>query len=301
MNPRSNPAGVVWSKNLSDPDEVVELPGIAEIWVELGGYTVGKTVQDPGWRWSRDTRPLVGGDWCEARHVGLVLSGRWGAELREGTILEFGPNDVYDCPPGHDGYTIGDEQCVMIEWSGLRTFAAARSGFRGRVLCTLLFTDLVDSTVAVARLGDWVWRERLERHFQLARAEMERNGGRQIATTGDGLLAVFDGPARALESATTIRDLSEGDGLPVRIGVHVGEVEIVEGNVHGLTVHEAARILQEANRGEVIVSEIARILAEPAGFQFEDRGEHSLKGVSGQRRLFALVGRTPASSRAGEI
>ena len=110
-----------YSKNLGAPDESVRLPGLEEDWVEVGGFTVGRSVQAVGWRYSVDMSPLEGGDgWCDAHHVGIVISGRWGARLRDGTELEFGPDDVYDCPPGHDGYTLGDEPAVMIEWSSLR-------------------------------------------------------------------------------------------------------------------------------------------------------------------------------------
>ena len=107
-------------KSLRTPDESIELPGLSEEHVELGGYMVARSIQEPGWRYSRDMAPLAGGDpWCGDRHVGVVLSGRWGAVLRDGTTMEFGRDDVYDCPPGHDGYTIGDEPCVMIEWTKL--------------------------------------------------------------------------------------------------------------------------------------------------------------------------------------
>jgi hypothetical protein len=99
-------------KNLRTPDERIQLPGITEELVDLGDLTVGRTVQEPGWRWSTHARPIVGGEWCKARHVGVVLSGRFGALLKDGTVLDLGPDDVYDIPPEHDGYTIGDEPCV---------------------------------------------------------------------------------------------------------------------------------------------------------------------------------------------
>jgi hypothetical protein len=107
-------------KSLRTPDETIRLPGVTEErgTDRPGGLTVGRTVQEPGWRWSTHVRPVIGGDWCKARHVGIVLSGRWGALLEDGTVLEFGPDDVYDIPPGHDGYTIGHQPCVLIEWSG---------------------------------------------------------------------------------------------------------------------------------------------------------------------------------------
>jgi hypothetical protein len=174
-------------KNLREPDESISFPGITEDLVEIAGMTVSRTMQDPGWRWSTDTQPCVGGEWCKARHIGVVISGRWGAVLRDGTVLEFGPDDVDDVPPGHDGYTVGDEPAVMIEWSGMRTLAGAQSEFHDRVLSTLLFTDLVESTATVRRIGDVAWRELLTLHHQAARSEVERFRGR-IVDTGDGLL-----------------------------------------------------------------------------------------------------------------
>jgi len=123
-------------KNLGHPDESIRFPGITEDLVEIAGMTVARTVQDPGWRGSTDTQPLVGGEWCEARHIGVVISGRLGASLRDGTVLEFGPLDVYDIPPGHDGYTIGEEATVMIEWSGMRALAGTQSAPISRIGAT---------------------------------------------------------------------------------------------------------------------------------------------------------------------
>jgi hypothetical protein len=186
-------------KNLRTPDETIRLPGITEELVDLGDLTVGRTVQAPGWRWSTHTRPVVGGQWCTARHVGVVLSGRFGVLLKDGTVLEFGPDDV------------------------------------------------------ATRLGDVAWRELLSRHFEGARAELERFGGREVTTTGDGLLATFNGPAQALRCAGAIRRAAGREGLQVRVGVHVGEVELVGADVRGVAVHEAARIMAKADQGEILV------------------------------------------------
>ena len=139
--------------NLDAPDEVIEFPKITASLVELGDLTVGMIVSEPGWRWSEHNRPKVGGEWCQARHVGVVISGRLGIDFSDGTTAEFGPNDVFDIPPGHDGYTVGDEPCVQIEWSGLRAWAGFPTGIHSRVLRTLLFTDLVDSTQIAGRVG----------------------------------------------------------------------------------------------------------------------------------------------------
>jgi class 3 adenylate cyclase len=276
------------AKNLEQPDQTIELPLFTAKIVEVGDFTVGYVVYQPGWRWSTHVRPIVGGEWCQARHVGVVLSGRVAVLLQDGTALRFGPNDVFDIPPGHDAWVVGDEPFVQLEWTGLHTFIGTHSA-GGGVLATLLFTDLVDSTAAAARLGDLRWRELLSSHFAAARSALDRFGGREVKTTGDGLLATFDGPARALRAATAIRAAARNDGLGVRAGVHVGEVELVAGDVRGVAVHAAARILARAGEGEILVSETTRGLAGSTGLEFEDRGTHELKGLDGEWRLFALV------------
>jgi class 3 adenylate cyclase len=277
------------SKSLEAPDNVVEFPGMRARIVELGDLTVGELVSEPGWRWSTHVRPTVGGEWCQARHIGVVLSGRLGILLSDGTELEFGPKDVFDVPPGHDGFTVGDEPCVQIEWSGIRTFAGFPTGIQSRVLATLLFTDLVDSTAMAAKLGDTHWRELLSNHFEAARREFERFGGREVKTTGDGMLATFDGPARALHCAAAIRRDAESAGLRIRAGVHVGEVELVGEDVRGVTVHEAARVMAAAGAGEIFVSDLTRALAGASGLKFEDRGTHTFKGLDGEWRLAEFV------------
>jgi class 3 adenylate cyclase len=275
--------------NLDAPDEVLEFPLIRAGLVELGDLTVGLFVAEPGWRWSEHIKPRVGGEWCRARHVGVVLSGRLGIDFADGTSVEFGPNDVFDIPPGHDGYTVGDEPCVQIEWSGIRAWAGFPTGIHSRVLATLLFTDIVDSTKLATQMGDARWRELLSAHLVSARAELERFGGREVNTTGDGLLATFDGPARALHCAVAIRDSAVRDELHIRAGVHVGEVEVVGDDVRGSAVHEAARIMAAAGPDEILVSDLTRALAQASGLSFEDRGFHALKGLEGEWRLAAFV------------
>jgi class 3 adenylate cyclase len=283
-------AAEVRSKNLSSPDETREFPGITVEQVDLGDLTVGRIVIQPGWRWVTHVRPHVGGDWCEARHVGFVVSGRFGIVMRDGTTLEFGPDDVFEIPPGHDGYTIGHEPCVQVEWSGLRAFAGFRlTGTYNRALVTLLFTDLVDSTVMANRLGDLAWRDLLSTHYESLRFELERHNGREVNTTGDGLLATFDGPAGALRCAAAIRRAATTAGLQIRASVHVGEVELVGTDVRGVAVHEAARILNEAAADEILLSGTTRALAASAGLTFEPRGTRSLKGLPGEWELFAYV------------
>jgi class 3 adenylate cyclase len=277
------------SKNFDKPDDVVEFPLIRSRIVELGDLTVGELVSEPGWRWSVHVRPTVGGEWCQARHVGFIVSGRLGIDFSDGTRAEFGAGDVFDIPPGHDGFTVGDEPCVNVEWTGIRAWAGFPTGIHSRVLMTLLFTDLVDSTATAAELGDARWRHILSGHFEATRAELQHFGGREVSTTGDGVLATFDGPARALYCAAAIRRTARSQGLEIRAGVHVGEVELVGNDVRGVTVHEAARVMAAAGAGEIFVSDLTRALAGASGLRFEDRGTHTFKGLDGEWRLAEFV------------
>lgn len=277
------------SKSFERPDDVVEFPLIKTRIVELGDLTVGELVSQPGWRWSTHVRPTVGGAWCQARHVGFIVSGRLGVDFSDGTRLEFGPGDVFDVPPGHDGYTVGDEPCIQIEWQGIRAWAGFPTGIHSRVLVTLLFTDLVDSTAKAAELGDARWRELLSTLFEAARGELERYGGREVKTTGDGILATFDGPARALHCAAAVRRGARDHRLEIRAGVHVGEVELVGEDVRGVTVHEAARVMAAAGPGEILVSDLTRALAGASGLRFEDRGPYTFKGLDGEWRLAEFI------------
>jgi class 3 adenylate cyclase len=284
-------------KSFRAPDETVRVPGVDEDIVHLGEEVIARIVQYPGWRWSTDMRAIAGGRWCESHHVGVNLSGRQGAELRDGTILEFGPDDVYDIPPGHDGYTIGDEPCVMIEWSGARTWAGRGARFLDRALVTLLVVDVVESTALIARIGDAAWHDLIARHVAQSRGELEAYRGTEVDLAGDGLLATFDGPARAIRCALAIRDRARELGIHVRAGVHVGEVEIAGDRVRGLAVHEAARIAGAAGPDEVLVSQTTRDLTGTAGLTFDDRGEFTLKGIPASRRLHSVAAATtPAGS-----
>ena len=273
-------------KNLDDPDEQLSFPRLSGDIVEVGDFTIARTVHEPGWRWSVDIRPIVGGEWCRARHVGVALSGKLAVELQDGRSFELGPDDVFEIPSGHDGYTIGNEPFVMIEWTGVRTFVGSH---RGGVLTTMLFTDLVQSTELAGRLGDTRWRELLAVHYESIRSQLDRSGGREVTTTGDGVLALFDAPATAVRCAAAIRQAANRQDLHVRAGVHVGEVQVVGRNVQGLAVNEAARVMAAAGTDEILVSETTRTLTSGAGLAFEDRGEHRLKGIAEPRRLFALV------------
>ena len=158
-----------------------------------------------------------------------------------------------------------------------------------RVLATVLFTDLVGSTVRAAELGDRRWRELLETHHAAVRRELERFGGREVDTAGDGFLAAFDGPARAIRCASAVVDSVTGLGLQVRAGVHTGECEVHGDKLAGLAVHVGARVAAQASAGEVLVSNTVQDLIAGSGIELEDRGLFALKGLDGERRLYAVA------------
>jgi class 3 adenylate cyclase len=164
-----------------------------------------------------------------------------------------------------------------------------------RVLATVLFTDLVDSTSRAAALGDRRWHRLLEEHQQAVRRQLARFRGREIKTTGDGFLATFDGPARAIRAADAIRAELKDLGLEVRVGLHTGECELLGDDIGGIAVHLAARVLAQAGAGEIWCSRTVKDLVAGSGFAFTDRGTHRLKGVPERWQLFAveLAARSP--------
>ncbi|MET0229030.1 MAG: adenylate/guanylate cyclase domain-containing protein [Actinomycetes bacterium] len=169
------------------------------------------------------------------------------------------------------------------------------TGVRGtvpatRVLATVLFTDIVASTERAAELGDRRWRELLQVHDDLGTRLVEQSGGRVVKSTGDGLLATFDGPGRAIAGAVALRDQLADIDVQIRAGLHAGEVELRGDDVGGIAVHIAARIMAEAGPGEVVVSRTVRDLVAGSDRQLEDRGTHQLKGVAGDWQLFAVAG-----------
>jgi pimeloyl-ACP methyl ester carboxylesterase/class 3 adenylate cyclase len=157
-----------------------------------------------------------------------------------------------------------------------------------RVLATVMFTDIVGSTERASELGDRRWRELLTEHERLTRAELERHHGREVNTTGDGFIATFDGPARAIRCATSLASATEQLGLPVRVGLHTGECERRNGDLGGIAVHIGARVMAEAGPGEVLVSRTVKDLTVGSDIGFEERGARQLKGVPGEWELFAV-------------
>jgi len=256
--------------------------------VELDDWVVGQMTYEPGWRWSVDIRPIAGTDACQYHHLGLTLSGRLRAQMSDGTELEIGPGDVFEIPPGHDAWVIGDEPWVSVDFEAMRTYGKERDARDERTLASIVFTDIVDSTRRAEELGAARWRDLVGEHNRKAAAAIDRHRGRLIKTTGDGVLAQFGGAERAVRGAAAIRDAAEGLGLAIRIGVHTGEVQEIGGDVRGITVHTAARIMAVAESGEILVSATVMDLLDGSGLAFEDAGLHELKGLHGARQLFLL-------------
>ncbi|MDQ3870649.1 MAG: hypothetical protein M3301_03410 [Chloroflexota bacterium] len=211
-------------------------------------------------------------------------------QLDSGEVQEFEPNDVMDIPPGHDAWVVGDEPVVLIDIAGnVADFGLPVS--RSRTVAAMLLTDIVASTEAASRIGDAAWRQRLAEHNHVVRRQLERFRGHEINTTGDGFLATFDSAGAAVLAALAIRDATADIGLPIRVGVHTGEIEVVGDDVHGLAVHATARVMAAAGPSEVLTTAVTRSLATGVPCRFEDRGERMLKGLDHPLQLFA-VGRS---------
>jgi class 3 adenylate cyclase len=205
------------------------------------------------------------------------------------------PNARFVELPGTDPYGWADDAETVLDI--LEEFLTGSRGARqpDRVLSTVLFTDVVGSTEHAARLGDRDWRELLEKHDSIVRGQLDRWRGREVKTVGDGFLATFDGPARAVQCADAIVRAVEPIGVKVRAGLHTGECELMNGDVGGIAVHIGARVTALADGGEVVVSSTVRDLVVGSGLSFVERGAHELKGVPGEWRLFQLERSPPAS------
>jgi class 3 adenylate cyclase len=281
-----NPEQTVRVKNFDDADERLSFAMGVTSTVRIGDLVVGRVELQPGWKWSEQVKPIVGTQSCELRHIGVGVSGIGKVIMDDGTETLIRSGDVFDIPPGHDQWVMGDEPAVAIVWSGWRGFGRPVTG--DRVLTTMLMTDIVGSTQLAASMGDTAWDRLLERHNETVREVLARYRATEIDTTGDGFLAIFDGAARCIHAALEMRESLRGVGLEIRAGAHTGEVEVVLGNLRGLAVHEVARILALAQPGEILVSSTTRELASGAELSFTDRGVHELKGVPAPRQVYAV-------------
>lgn len=210
-----------------------------------------------------------------------VGAGRYLAEhIPDARLLEL---------PGADHYPFsGDFEPALEE---IEEFLTGSRGHRepDRVLATMLFTDIVGSTERAVELGDRRWKELLAGHHRVVRAALTQHRGNEIRLTGDGFLATFDGPARAIRCAEVIRDGVRGLGLEIRAGLHTGEIELASSGVEGVAVHLGARVSSLAGAGEILVSSTVKDLVVGSGVSFEDRGAHTLRGVPGEWRVYAVA------------
>lgn len=191
-------------------------------------------------------------------------------------------------PDGDHGFWVGNSAPMLGDIEEFIT--GQREGGVGdleRVLATVLFTDIVDSTRRAAELGDLKWRGMLDSHDQLAKQTVERHRGTLVKTTGDGILATFDGPGRAVRCALAFSSAAGQLGIPLRAGLHTGEIEMRGRDIGGIAVHAAARVMSQAAAGETLVSRVVTDLVAGAGLGFAGRGSHELKGIPGQWELFA--------------
>jgi class 3 adenylate cyclase/pimeloyl-ACP methyl ester carboxylesterase len=253
------------SRHWATPDVAEEL---ARIWYETDVRGVLPSIRVPTLLMCRDLPRQVE----EATYIGGLVPGSMVSP--------------------HPGTNVG------LEWEGMDAIAEEIRRFIGaerpllamdRVLATVMFTDIVGSTEKAVEMGDHRWGRLLEGHHMRVRTELQRFRGREIDTAGDGFLATFDGPARAVLCAQAIGNSVRELGLQIRAGCHTGEIEMAGGGVQGIAVHIGARVTSMAGSGEVLVSSTVKDLVAGSGLAFEDRGEHELKGAPGKWRLYAVA------------
>lgn len=276
-------------RNFTDSEEIRKFPNGELRLVTLDDTVFGKFLLQPGWKWSRDVKPIAGTKDCQHRHVGFVVSGQLHVVMNDGATMDFVAGDTYEIPPGHDAWVVGDTPYHGVEFSGARTFARSPFEIGGGVIATLLFTDIVGSTARLSQEGDTRWRAMLLEHNAAMRTELDRHRGRELKTTGDGFLAAFDSALRAVRCAQAMVAASRAGGLQIRAGCHTGEVELVQGDVFGVAVHAAARVLALAGDSEVLVSWTTRDLLAGSNVRLESRGHHALKGLEGEREMFRVL------------
>jgi class 3 adenylate cyclase len=211
-------------------------------------------------------------------------------EIPDARFVELAGNDHYPF--------VGDAEAILAEVEDFLVGSTGPSS-RRRQLLTVAFTDIADATSTVARLGDDAWRELLAAHDQMVRAHLDRFGGEEVKQTGDGFLAVFDGPARAIRCALGVVDAAERLGLSVRIGLHTGECERVDADVRGVAVHVASRIADLAQPGQIMVSSTVRDLVAGSGVRFGETCDAELEGLAGTRSVVPVLrrGATPDAVR----
>lgn len=208
--------------------------------------------------------------------------------MADGVELEFAAGDVLEIPPGHDAWVVGDEAFVTVDFEALRGFAKGGGSASRRSVATVLMTDIVDSTTHAVEMGPEKWLELIARHNERAERTIDVNEGRLVKTTGDGVLGLFDSAERAVRAGLAVSDVVADLGVTVRAAVHTGEVEQTAGDVRGVVVHTAARMMALAGPGALIVSTTVRDLLDGSSYELDDFGVHALKGLPNERQLYRV-------------
>ncbi len=278
------------AKSFAAPDDVRSMEKARFETVGLDESQVGHCTFEPGWRWSIHVAPMMGTPSCPIRHLGYSVSGTVHVEMDDGGTLDIGPDTVFDIPPGHDQWVIGDEPWVSIEWgaSGRALVEALQDGGT-RSLATVLFTDIADSTATLQRVGDAAWRDLLVAHNARLREQLNVFRGREVKTTGDGVLAVFDSPTRAVRCALAmVRP-------PIPSGSRSGSASIRARSRSSAMTSAASR--STPRRGSSAPPGGTRCWcrrrrptsSRAPGSPSRTPEAHELKGISGPRRLFRVA------------
>ena len=219
----------------------------------------------------------------------LDLGPHPGRACERAAPAEFEPGSVYEIPAGHDAWVVGDEPWVTVEWTSAASVGIPPEGPGKRVLMTVVFTDIVDSTPTLERLGDEAWRSLLQRHNLRLRAELNRFYGREVKTTGDGFLAVFDGATRPSGAPGPWCVRRARWACPSGPASTQARSRSIEEDVRGLAIHVAARVMSLGAPDDVLVSASTADLLDGSGLGLEDLGPRELKGLSGARHVFRFV------------
>jgi len=250
-------------------------PGTARTMMQLIGEhdvcAVLPSIRVPTLVMHREQDPFI-----DVRHSEYIAS-----KIPDAKLVKF---------PGNENLVLTGRYDPLVDEVEEFLTGARREHPPDRILATVMFTDIVDSTRRAADLGDSRWRDVLERHDELVRRHLGRYQGREVKTTGDGFLATFDGPARAIRCAWEINETVRQLGIDIRAGLHTGECEVRGDDVAGMAVHIGARVGSSAEAGEVLVSSTVKDLVVGSGIEFAERGTHELKGVPGEWRLYAVEG-----------
>ena len=210
--------------DFGEPEAVVRFPLGVTYQVRIAGTVISRHVLQPGWSWEEHAKPQAGTNSCELYHRGIVIRGRMGVRTEEGEELILEPNQVFDIMPRHITWVEGDEELEMVDWAGGAGFDT-QMGEENRATITILFTDIVGSTVLARKAGDVAWKRTLSMHNDLVRSVFVGFGGREVNTVGDSFLITFGGADRAIRCGLALVEALAAIGIAIRVGIHSGEAQ----------------------------------------------------------------------------